>query len=158
MILNKQYFVQALIIGLLTFSACNQNNADSPSSSAMPNDEQVLTIDTFSTVPPEIISCPCYFSNDSTEFHKGKYIYISDPTKIAFLKINGILTKFTQTDFKTIDSLNIKAQYKNINYELTIEAKLEIRGEESALETGIIKLTDRNGKMITKTFYGECGC
>ncbi len=158
MILNRQHFVQTLIIGLLAlFSACNQNNADSTPSSEMPN-EQGLTIDTFSTVPPEIISCPCFFSNDSTEFHKGKYIYISDPTKIAFLKINGTLTKFTQTDFKTIDSLNIKAQYQNINYELTIEAKLEIRGEESALETGTIKLTDKKGKAVTKTFYGECGC
>jgi hypothetical protein len=42
---------------------------------------------------------------------------------------------------------------------MTIESKDGIQnGDETWLKTGTIKLTDKNGKTITKTFYGECGC
>ncbi len=121
--------------------------------------ENEFTIDTFSTFPPEIDGCSCYFSNDSTEFKKGEYIYMNDYAQTSFLKVNGVLTKFAQTDFKEIDSLNVIAKYKSDNYEMTIESKDGIQnGDETWLKTGVIKLTDKKGKTITKTFYGECGC
>jgi catabolite regulation protein CreA len=146
----------------LTFLfACGQNNSNKNISQAdnLTTDNQVLTIDTFSTFPPEIDGCSCYFSNDSTEFIKGEYIYMNDYAQTSFLKINGVLTKFAQTDFKEIDSLNVIAKYKSDKYQMTIESKDGIQnGDETWLKTGTIKLTDKNGKTIKKTFYGECGC
>ena len=77
----------------------------------------------------------------------------------SFLKINGVLTKFTQTDFQEVDSLNAIAKYKADHYIMTIESQNgKQNGDETWLKTGKIKLTDQNGKTITKTFYGECGC
>jgi hypothetical protein len=123
------------------------------------NADQVLTVETFSTFPPEINGCSCYFSNDSIEFKKGEYIYVNDYAETSFLKINGILTKFTLTDFKKIDATKTIAKAKNDNYEMTIEVSEEIRnGDETWLKTGTIKLTDKNGETVTKVFYGECGC
>ena len=149
-------------VAVLTFLfACGQSNSNKNISQTDNKvaDDQVLTIDTFATFPPEIDGCSCYFSNDSTEFKKGEYIYMNDYAQTSFLKINGVLTKFTQTDFKEIDSLNIKAKYKNDNYEMTIESKDGIQnGDETWLKTGTIKLTDKSGKTVTRTFYGECGC
>jgi hypothetical protein len=84
---------------------------------------------------------------------------MNDFAQTSFLKVNGVLTKFDQTDFKKIDSLNIIAKYKGDSYEMIIESKDGIqKGYETALKTGTIKLTDKNGKTIIKTFYGECGC
>ncbi|MGL5015830.1 MAG: hypothetical protein ACRC6V_16345 [Bacteroidales bacterium] len=118
-----------------------------------------MTIDTFSTFPPEIDGCSCYFSNDSLEFNNGEYIYMNDYGETSFMKINGVLTKFTQTEFKVIDSLNIKAKYKSDNYEMTIESQNSIQnGDETWLKSGTINLTNDKGEMITKRFYGECGC
>ena len=107
----------------LTFLfACGQRNSDKSATqtTSIKPDELTLSIDTFSTFPPEIDGCSCYFSNDSTEFKKGEYIYMNDYAQTSFLKINGVLTKFTQTDFKEVDSLNVKAKYKSDHYEMTI--------------------------------------
>jgi len=141
--------------------SCGQNNSNKNATKAdsiLANDQR-LTIDTFSTFPPEIDGCSCYFSNDSAEFKKGKYIYLNDYAQTSFLKINGVLTKFAQTDSKEIDSLKVKANYISDNYEMTIESKDGMRnGDETWLKTGTIKLTGKEGETITKTFYGECGC
>ena len=149
------------VIMVTFFFACGQNNSKNNVSQAdnLATDNQVMTIDTFSTFPPEIDGCSCYFSNDSTEFNKGEYIYMNDDAQTSFLKINGVLTKFIQTEFKEIDSLTKKTKYKSDNYEMTIESKDSIQnGDETWLKSGIIKLTNKKGRTITKTFYGECGC
>jgi len=159
----KNKFISTILIAItVTFLfACGQsnNNKNVTQTDNEIIDDQVMTIDTFSTFPPEIDGCSCYFSNDSTEFKKSEYIYMNDYAQTSFLKINGVLTKFTQTDSKEIDSLNVIAKYKGDNYEMTIESKDGIQnGDETWLKTGTIKLTDKKGKTITKTFYGECGC
>jgi len=158
---NKFLSTFLTAITLTCLFACGQNN---PNKSVTQTDNlttqnQVLTIDTFSTFPSEIDGCSCYFSNDSTEFKKGRYIYMNNYAQSSFLKINGVLTKFTQIDFKKIDPLNTVAKYTSDNYQMIIETKNGIQnGDETWLKKGIIKLTDKNGKTITKTFYGECGC
>ncbi len=159
----KHKFLSSFLTAItLTFLiACRQGNSNKnvTQSEKIKFDDQALTIDNFSTFPPEIDGCSCYFSNDSTEFKKGEYVYMNDYAQTSFLKINGILTKFTQTDFKEIDSLRVKAKYKSDNYEMTIDTKDGIQnGDETWLKTGTIKLTDKKGKTVTKTFYGECGC
>jgi hypothetical protein len=162
MVIKSKLLPTLLTAVMLTFLfACGQSNSNKSVTQTdnIKPDELTLTIDTFSTFPPEIDGCSCYFSNDSTEFKKSEYIYMNDYAQTSFLKISGVLTKFTQTDFKEIDSLNVKAKYKSDNYEMTIESKDGIQnGDETWLKTGTIKLTDKKGKTITKTFYGECGC
>jgi hypothetical protein len=149
------------VITMTFLFACGQGNSNKniEQTENLTTNNQVLTIDTFSTFPPEIEGCSCYFSNNSTEFKKGEYIYMNDLAQISFLKINGILTKFTQTDFKNIDKTTTIAKAKSDLYEITIEVKEEGKsGYETSGKSGTIRLTDKNGKTISKTFYGECGC
>ena len=137
----------------------NNIQQDTISNIVQSAEKQTITIDTFSTFPPEIDGCSCCFSNNATEFKKGEYIYMNDFAQISFMKINGVLTKFTLTDFQNIDSLNIKAKYKNDNYELIIETKDENQKDsETTIKTGTIKLTNKKGAIVSRRFYGECGC
>ena len=46
--------------------------------------DQPILVDPFSNFPPEIDGCSCYFSNDSTEFKKGQYIYMNDFAQTSF--------------------------------------------------------------------------
>jgi catabolite regulation protein CreA len=145
---------------LTILCACGQNTSkqDSKVDNSI-NTVNKLTIDTFSTFPPEIDGCSCYFSSDSKDFKKRVYIYMNDYAQISFLKINGILTKFTQTDFKNIDDNTTEAKAVSDDYELIIKVKHgEQSGDETRLQSGLIILTDKKGNKITKTFYGECGC
>ena len=150
MTLKNQFLpIYFSIIILTVLSACGHSQTNEPG----------LTIGTFSTLPPEIEGCSCYFSTDSTEFRHGVYIYINDFAQISFLKINGIMTEFTQIDFKKVDETTTIAKAKSELYEMTIEVKDgKQSGEETSVKFGKIKLTDKTGRTVTKTFYGECEC
>lgn len=148
-------------VTLIFLFACGHKSSDKSVTQTdnIKPDEEVLTIDTFSIFPLEIDGCSCYFSNDSTEFNKGEYIYMNDFAQTSFLKINGVLTKFTQTDFKEVSKTTTMAKAKSDKYEITIEVIDGKRsGDETVFKSGTIKLTGKNGETITKTFYGECGC
>ena len=56
--------------------------------------KDVLTLENFSTFPPEIDGCSCYFSKDSTDFAKEQYIFANDFAETSFLKINGKFIKW----------------------------------------------------------------
>jgi hypothetical protein len=155
-----QSSVLTIIILTLLFS-CGQakTNKDVSHIDSKSIEQQSISIDSFSDFPQEIDGCSCYFSNDSTDFYNKQYIYVNDFAQTSFLKINGVMTKFTQTEYKEIDEENVKAKYTSDNFEMTIEVKDGIHnGDETMLKTGTITLTDKNGKTVTKTFYGECGC
>lgn len=118
-----------------------------------------ITIDTFSTFPPEIDGCSCYFSADSAAFNQKSYLYVSDFDKISFVKINGVLTKFQQTETRKISETKSVVNARSDSYELTIEiTEGKQSGDETSLKTGVLTIKDKTGKTFTKTFYGECGC
>ncbi|MFO0477845.1 MAG: hypothetical protein ACK50L_03570 [Bacteroidota bacterium] len=162
MTFKNKFLPTFLTVVTLTFLfACGQSSSNKSVTQTdnIEPDEEVLTIDTFSTFPPEIDGCSCYFSNDSTAFNKSEYIYMNDFAQTSFLKINGVLTKFTQTDFKEVSKTTTMAKAKSDKYEMTIEViDGKQSGDETELKSGTIKLTGKNGETITKTFYGECGC
>ena len=161
----KTIFIILLVTSIIS---CGQNDISVEKSTASNikienlNDsiiDQPILVDTFSNFPPEIDGCSCYFSNDSTEFKKGQYIYMNDFAQTSFLKINGVLTKFIQTEFKKVNAQTTIAKAKSDKYEILIEVKDGIQnGEETSLKSGTIKVTDKKGKTTIKTFYGECGC
>lgn len=144
----------------ILFLSCQNNSLKRTESKInKKTSELTFSIDTFSTFPPEIDGCSCYFSKDSTDFKNGAYIYMNDYDKISFLKINGVLTKFTQTNFKQINKSKSISKSTSDNYELTIEERnVKQNGDETSLIEGTITLKDKNGKIISSAFYGECGC
>ncbi|MDO5524136.1 MAG: hypothetical protein Q4G48_08860 [Bacteroidia bacterium] len=159
---NKRKFLfSAVMAALVLLYACGSGNSNKtePSANAPQAGDLAFTVDTFSTFPPEIDGCSCYFSNDSLEFKQRQYIYMNNLGKTSFVKINDSLVKFTQTGREEIDSLNVKETYKSKGYEMAVHIKhIGKNGYETWLNTGTITLTDKNGNSVTKEFYGECGC
>ena len=155
----KQIFM-LLIISFVLLSACGEGNEAMNTLPAKPTEVyKTLSLDTFSTFPPEISGCSCYFSSDSIELNGNEYIYMSDGAQLSFLKVNGALVKFTQTNLEKLDSINTVIKFKSVDYALTVKIKNgQQRGEETWLKTGVITLTDKSGKTVVQNFYGECGC
>lgn len=120
--------------------------------------EKKITLEKFSTFPPEIDGCSCYFSKDSIDFSKEKYIFANDFAETSFLKINGKFIKFTQiskVDMKTYE----KVKYQSEEYEMNLELKEgKQNGDETTLQSGKVNVKDKNGNEIETEFYGECGC
>lgn len=160
---HKKLIISIVLTTLLLclVVACKQDHSTpmATPSTSIESEQEALVLDTFSTFPPEIDGCSCYFSNDSIEFSKKEYIYMNDYAQISFLKINGEMVKFTEVYTKQVDSLRTQAKYRSDAYEMTIEVQLiKQNGYETSLESGTLKVTDHHGSTITKPFYGECGC
>lgn len=155
-------FLTVIVTVLLT--SCGQgsnggNAATTDTVKSKATETTPLVIDTFSTFPPEIDGCSCYFAADSKAFQAKAYIYISDFDKISFLKINGTLTRFTLVETKVVSQTKSIITGKSDNYDITVEVNsTKQSGDETMGKTGTITLKDKTGKTITKTFFGECGC
>jgi catabolite regulation protein CreA len=118
-----------------------------------------IRIDTFSTFPSEIDGCSCYFAADSVGFADNLFIYMNDFAETSFMKINGEMIKFKQTEFTVIDSSHHVTKAKSDKFQLEIETENgRETGDETSRETGTIKLSNLKGKTVTRKFFGECGC
>jgi hypothetical protein len=155
-----RYCVLILIIG--NFASCKQQSVkkEIPKTKVESTiTSQTLTLESFTDIPPEIDGGACYFSNDSAEFEHKKYIYVNDFAETSFLKINGKLIRFQQTEYKDIKHKTVKVKAVSKEYLLEIEmTDLDKSSYETTLKTGTIILSDKNGQSIKKSFYGSCGC
>ncbi len=145
---------------LSTLFACGQKAASKEAvEKTAAVSSETLRLESFTEFPPEIDGCSCYFSKDADEFDQNQYIYANDYMETSFLKINGEMVKFTETETIDIDEKTSILKAKSENYTLELEIKEQGQnGDETWLKTGTIKLTDKNGKTISQYFHGECGC
>jgi hypothetical protein len=158
--MNNTFLLSFSVFFLFTLlSACKQNN--STETSSVSNDslknKQSLHIDTFST-SPEVDNCSCFFSTDSTTYQQQAYICAYDLSTIAFMKINGVMTKFTQTEYNGVGNGSV-TKFKSELYELLLETSdtKEINTVSTA-QSGSIRVTNAEGATVITTFYGQCGC
>jgi hypothetical protein len=147
-----------LFIQLLTACSDNQHSKKSNAVINIPNKEKEIKIDTFSTFPPEIDGCACYFSNNEEEFKDKKYIYADDYGDNAFISVNGKMTKFVLNKSTKLNNTRYVQTFVNDDYEITIDLKQVSQLDETWQKTGTLKIKPKVGKVIVKNIYGECGC
>lgn len=119
--------------------------------------KQTIAIDTFSFRDLPTVSlknCFCNFSVDSISHQQHATIFVYDLSTIAFMKINGVIVKFTQTEYSTTGTT-----FKSDNYELLLETTIaKAIGKEITQQSGTMRLRDKNGNAVITMYYGECGC
>ncbi len=161
------------IAKFLLFSLCltvifscgeSKNTEEIPESEKTSTTEKVasndngFTIDTFKDFPEGVDGCSCYFSTDKTEFEKPNYVYVDDYDKHAYVSINGKMTKFTLVTADTASEKTILKVFANDQYEVTIYGKQVSQMDETWQYEGTMVVKEIDGKSISKTIYGECGC
>lgn len=119
---------------------------------------KTLRIDTFSTFPPEIDGCSCYFSATAKELKSSTYLYADDYQKTAFVRINGVMTKFQLKETKTLAGKHTIKKFTNKAFDLVIDIKQTGQIDETWQQKGTLKLTSKDGKTVLKNIVGECGC
>ena len=156
------------LIYLLT--GCNQDHSNTTDTShsdsshnvhitidSISNKKQTLRIDTFSK-SPETDSCSCLFSVDSALSTSKQYIFAYDLAVTAYMKINGVMTKFTQTEY-TGAGENTLIYFSGGDYKMILESANSKEVEkEKTVQTGSIRVTDKEENAFITTYYGVCGC
>lgn len=147
------FFVPVVCI---LFSACEEHPQTIPAVKQPEKSQRPITIESFS-VSPETDSCSCLFSIDSATFKKSAYVLAYDLETIAFMKLNGHLVKFRQTEYFGAGN-NSVTTFESDPYTLYLEIKdVNEIGKEATLISGSIRVMDKGNVALT-TFYGECSC
>ena len=118
-----------------------------------------LNIDSFSEFPKEIDGCACYFSKTLDAFKQGNYFYMDDfGQEIAFMKLNGEMTKFSLTASNSADDESANVVGANKDYVITIKMNEVSSLDETFQKEGEVIINNSIGQTISIPFFGECGC
>ena len=154
-ILSLSILILLSVLDLSSKSGIDKGVAQSNNIDAL---NKQITVDTFSKFPSEIDGCACYYSNNMVEFKEKKYIYVDDYSNIAFVSINGVMTKFEFSKSDTMSEKRSIETFKNDEYEITIDVKKIGQKDETWQQKGVLKIKSKKGDEIIKKIYGECGC
>ena len=118
----------------------------------------LIEVEAFSEFPPEIDGCACYYSANEADFTSGKYIYMDNFEKMAFMKLNGEMVTFSLSNEKYGDEAGTTQYWETEAVRLIIEKKQVGEIDETWQQRGQILLNLPGGKTQTIDFFGECGC
>lgn len=116
-------------------------------------------LDFFAVVPDTIDGCGEYFTYETTPFTTDKYIFLSNLTTFAIIKINGteIYLNRDKTESKNITDKSYIAVYAGHGYKAVLKIKQTKMYDEGGFYSGTLQIT---GDKIKATFkvHGEAGC
>lgn len=123
------------------------------------NSDTTFKLDFFAAVPDTIDGCGEYFTYETIPFTKDKYIFLSNLTTFAIIKINGtdIYLNRDKTESKNITDKSYIATYEGQGYKAVLKIKQTKAYDEGGFYTGTLQIT---GDKIKATFkvHGEAGC
>ncbi|MCS6991669.1 MAG: hypothetical protein NZL95_07385 [Chitinophagales bacterium] len=150
------------IVSMIGLLACGHRpnqagNAIQPEEKPVEATTLTLDLKAFSEIPEEIIGCSCAFSVDSSTYEDGRFLYLDDMEKIAYVNINGTLTRLLVTE-RHSGERNLTVRAANETYRISLEAgQLREYGEVTYLK-GILTVTDAHGTAAQLSIFGTCGC
>jgi hypothetical protein len=122
-------------------------------------DTTTFKLDFFKAVPDTIDGCGEYFTYDTSKVTRDKYIFLSNFTEFAIIKINGndIYLKRDTTESKEINNKSYIAVYKGRGYKAVLTVKQTKTYDEGGFYSGTLQIV---GDKISTTFkvHGEAGC
>ncbi len=162
-----------ILLSLLILTSCRDNdrtnknvepadtlNADTTKKIVLAsNSDTTFKLDFFAAVPDTIDGCGEYFTYETTKFTKDKYIFLSNLTTFAIIKINGtdIYLNRDTTESKEITDRSYIAVYAGLGYKAVLKIKQTKTYDEGGFYSGTLQII---GDKINATFkvHGEAGC
>ena len=162
-----------ILLCLLVFSGCTNNdrighisqNKDTLRTVAakqiivVPRVDTTFKLDFFNEIPDTISGCGEYFTYNTSKVDKGSYIFLSNLTEFAIIKINGqdIYLKIDTIESKVINDKSYIAVYKGQDFKAVLTIKKIKTYDEGGTYSGTLQII---GNKINTTFkvHGESGC
>ncbi|MFI5205411.1 MAG: hypothetical protein ACHQVK_00565 [Candidatus Paceibacterales bacterium] len=121
--------------------------------------DTAFKLDFFSAIPDTISGCGEYFTYDTNLVTNDRYIFISNLTEFAIIKINGkdIYLKRDTIESQEINNNSYIAVYKNQNYKAVLNIKKTKSYDEGGLYSGTLQLISDKINTLFKV-RGEAGC
>jgi hypothetical protein len=171
-------FSSLFIVGLLALSSCVQesNRSTTPKEvdpvpvKPIETIDPVEPVDTIPVTPPTvdvavyteypeaIDGCACYFGKTASELSEGKYIFMSNYEKKAYMMLDGQMRVFDLISSTDLEGGRLMENWSNENYEMVVKSTETGSVDETWQSIGTINIkpTDKAATMIS--VVGECGC
>jgi hypothetical protein len=117
-------------------------------------------IKSFHDVPIEMQEggAGCLFAVDMKKYDKGEYLMATNYDSIAYVVINGQMTRFVLVEAENNEStLDVKQIFKSGDYTLRLNMKHTAGMDETNDYKGEMAIEDKDGKIISKKLVGICG-
>jgi hypothetical protein len=162
-----------ILLGLFIFSGCTNNNGAGHISQrkdtvktvvkkqnpVLSEGNTTIKLDFFKEIPDTISGCGESFTYDTTKVTKDSYIFLSNLTEFAIIKINrkDIYLKRDTIESKIINDKSYIAVYENNDYKTILTIKQNKTYDEGGFYSGTLQIIS---KKISTTFkvHGEAGC
>lgn len=139
-----------VIIGSILLS-CNNQQAKSKK-------QTNLDLENFSELPKSIDGCSEIYSLDSTKFSRKEYVFASNLTEFAVIKLDGNEVRLQiEYEGKNEESNEFVSIFKSDSYTVTIKTKKIIEYDEGGIYEGTLELKQGDKKKVYN-IYGESGC
>ena len=150
-----------ILVALLIFTSCTRNahiNRSAQTSNTVKTDTG-LKIDFFETVPDKIKGCGEYFTYDTSSFENRRYVFLSNLSDFALIKVNGkeIVLYKDRTKSESINNRNYVAVYKGQGYTAVLRMKQTEAYDEGGFYSGTLEIFG-SGTNGTFKVHGEAGC
>jgi|SRR5450432_849313 hypothetical protein len=134
-------------------------NVDNSKQIGISEVDSAFKLDFFNAIPDTLSGCGEYFTYDTTPVTKDRYIFLSNLTEFAIIKINGndIYLKRDSFESKEINDKSYIAVYKGQYYKAILTIKQTKSYDEGGFFSGTLQII---GEKINATFkvHGESGC
>lgn len=147
---------------IITLFSCNKNARTEMlegNQTLKPNKNLEVKLDFFKTVPDTIDGCGEYFTIESEKDDSENYIFLSNLSSFAIIKVNGknvILEKDTIKS-KEISKKEFLEIYRGNGYEATLKTKVIKQYDEGAFCKGTLNINDSKKETEYK-IKGSSGC
>lgn len=168
-----------IILPLLFITGCNNRNnsvenieENTPAPSGTPErldslasakhsqlTDTSIVLDYFPAIPDTIDGCGEYFSNQADEVKNDRYVFISNLSEFAMIRIKGknIFLQKNIKESKEIDEKTYVAVYEGEGYKAILKVRQTKGYDEGGFYTGNLEIMEK-GKSSVIAVHGETGC
>lgn len=121
--------------------------------------DTIIKLDFFEAVPDTIDGCGEYFTYDTSKFTNQKFIFLSNITDFAIIKISGkeIYLQRVDIESKEINEKSYMAVYKGQGYKAVLIIKQTKTYDEGGFYSGTLQIISDKISATYKV-HGEAGC
>lgn len=164
--------ITSFLIASVTLISCTNHTSSESSSkpvrgeidtvkstaAAIPADT-TFRLDFFQAIPDTIDGCGEFFTYDTSQIKNGQYIFLSNLTSFAILKINGkdVFLSRDEKESKEIDDSNYIVVYKGQRLKAILTIRKAEAYDEGGLYFGTLEIISNKVKATFKV-RGESGC
>jgi len=118
-----------------------------------------LKLDVFKTIPDSLYGCGEYFTLENEKDESVNYIFISNLTDFAIIKVKNKNIFLEKDTLKSKESSNgiFNEEYSGNGYKAILKTKLIKEYDEGGLYKGTLKIL-KNNKEKVFNIKGESGC